>query len=318
MGDNTLGKLVLDYRKQTGLTQGELGDRLGVSAQAVSRWEHGGVPDTALLPKLAKLLSCSLDDLYGLSTTQVNIEDMLTQEILRLPVEQRVDRAFQLMWHLSKTTCAAEKDRIGSLFDAATTCEDADLKPNYISNRSPTACYFDLEDCIAHASTASDFKYLLFMPEPSRGFNSILSNAKDYQQLFALFSKDYRLETFLLSYTLPRGRSFSRDYICYHLKISETLAQEILDELCQYRILDCKTIQVTDHYIEAYSRPAPSTIIPLLYFANSIMRNGDNCALCAPLRNKPLLSVPLDAASGNAAWKPSCSREDPPKTIWNV
>jgi len=56
------------YRKDLNLTQEALAERLGITFQAVSKWETGQtVPDTALLPKLAQALSISVDKLLGYS-----------------------------------------------------------------------------------------------------------------------------------------------------------------------------------------------------------------------------------------------------------
>lgn len=53
------------YRKLKGLTQEDLAQRLGVSAQAVSNWERGGYPDITLLPALAAHLGLTIDALMG-------------------------------------------------------------------------------------------------------------------------------------------------------------------------------------------------------------------------------------------------------------
>ena len=59
-----IGKNILRYRIEKGLTQAELGDLLGVSAQAVSKWERDKtMPDSFLLPCLADIFGCSIDDL---------------------------------------------------------------------------------------------------------------------------------------------------------------------------------------------------------------------------------------------------------------
>jgi tellurite methyltransferase len=56
------------YRKEQGLTQEALGEKLGVTFQAVSKWETSQtVPDTALLPELARALNISVDKLLGYS-----------------------------------------------------------------------------------------------------------------------------------------------------------------------------------------------------------------------------------------------------------
>ncbi len=52
-------------RKAKGMKQEELADQVGVSPQAVSKWEQGGMPDAALLPAIADALGISIDALFG-------------------------------------------------------------------------------------------------------------------------------------------------------------------------------------------------------------------------------------------------------------
>lgn len=61
-----MGARILRRRKEKGLTQEALANKLGVSNQAVSKWE-GDVccPDLQLLPLLADTLELSLDELFG-------------------------------------------------------------------------------------------------------------------------------------------------------------------------------------------------------------------------------------------------------------
>lgn len=57
---------LLDLRKEKGLTQEEVGAKLGVSPQSVSKWENGlTYPDIDLLPEIADLYDVSLDYLLG-------------------------------------------------------------------------------------------------------------------------------------------------------------------------------------------------------------------------------------------------------------
>ena len=53
MSVDTIGKQIASLRKEKGIKQEELANFVGVSIQAVSKWENGGVPDTELLPKIA-------------------------------------------------------------------------------------------------------------------------------------------------------------------------------------------------------------------------------------------------------------------------
>jgi len=59
-----VGNQIALLRRQNGYTQEELAEKLGITAQAISRWENGHtLPETALLPLLAKLLNCSIDSI---------------------------------------------------------------------------------------------------------------------------------------------------------------------------------------------------------------------------------------------------------------
>ena len=62
--DMTIGKRIAALRKEKGLTQEELASHMGVSPQAVSKWENDQTcPDISALPKLARLLGVSVDEL---------------------------------------------------------------------------------------------------------------------------------------------------------------------------------------------------------------------------------------------------------------
>ena len=64
MTEEKTAKLIRDARKQKGMTQKELASRLGVSVQAVSKWENAkGLPDILLLEPLSKELDLSVAEL---------------------------------------------------------------------------------------------------------------------------------------------------------------------------------------------------------------------------------------------------------------
>lgn len=64
MNTRKIAEQISVYRKNKGLTQSELGERVGVSFQAVSKWERGEtLPDITVLPDLAKVLETSIDNI---------------------------------------------------------------------------------------------------------------------------------------------------------------------------------------------------------------------------------------------------------------
>ena len=63
------GEVISKRRKELGLTQNQLAQSLGVSFQAVSKWENStAYPDIAMLPKLAAALNTTADALLGYSS----------------------------------------------------------------------------------------------------------------------------------------------------------------------------------------------------------------------------------------------------------
>ncbi len=62
----TMGKRIANLRKQKAMTQEQLANQLGVTAQAVSKWENDlSCPDISILPQLAEALGVTTDELLG-------------------------------------------------------------------------------------------------------------------------------------------------------------------------------------------------------------------------------------------------------------
>jgi len=64
--DQTLGKRIMHHRKRLNLTQDQLAEKLGITPQAVSKWENDlSCPDITMLPKLAAIFGITTDQLLG-------------------------------------------------------------------------------------------------------------------------------------------------------------------------------------------------------------------------------------------------------------
>lgn len=101
--NETLGKRISQYRKEQGLTQENLAERLGISSQAVSKWETDQTcPDILLLPQLSKLLGVSVDTLL---TGECSPTVQLIPEGNRKPLEQ-------LVMHIIMNDASGDKMRV--------------------------------------------------------------------------------------------------------------------------------------------------------------------------------------------------------------
>ena len=100
--ETTLGKRIVLHRKRLGLTQDKLAEALGVTAQAVSKWENDlSCPDITMLPRLAQLFGITTDELLGVAQEETPVQPVLegTVEDSRNP-EERPD--FEFNWEPGK------------------------------------------------------------------------------------------------------------------------------------------------------------------------------------------------------------------------
>ena len=87
--NETIGNRIAKFRKARGMTQEELANQLGVSSQAVSKWENdASCPDISLLPQLSRVLGVTTDELL----TGKNDEVKLVPAEQRKPLEQLIMR----------------------------------------------------------------------------------------------------------------------------------------------------------------------------------------------------------------------------------
>ena len=116
-----LGKKIKQLRFRAGLTQEQLGEKLGVGPQSVSKWENAvAMPDITALPLLAEVFGVSIDDLFDLTAEQrlnrienrMDMEDDLPMDVFmeyeeflksQLSAEEHKKRAVNLIaylyWH---------------------------------------------------------------------------------------------------------------------------------------------------------------------------------------------------------------------------
>lgn len=77
-----LGERIKEFRQRNGRTQDALAEELGVTAQAVSRWEKGiCYPDMEVIPSIANYFNVSIDELFGYDNERSKKADALARQI---------------------------------------------------------------------------------------------------------------------------------------------------------------------------------------------------------------------------------------------
>lgn len=265
-----ISQRIAALRKERGLTQEQLGRLVGVSAQAVGKWERGGAPDVELLPILARQLGVTVDALFGMEGgEQIDVEDAVGRWLRGFPIENRMEQLCRLIW--SSVSCLMPKGanlpRIGYL----ETCQ-ADLGDD-LDRLMVSQC--QSESGILVDIHAEDLSFVTLWPRPEKGYAKWLAPKEEYRRLFALLAKPGCLE--LLGYLHSREFSyFSPAVAAKHLKMPCEAVEELLEALAERNILRSMDLEVETGKIRVYQVAEPLKLIPFLYLARCLMQSDMN------------------------------------------
>ena len=82
MTSRSMGEIISTLRKEKGMTQKEIADRLGITDKAVSKWERDvAYPDTGTIPKLAEILGVTVEELMNAKSVPVS-ENKKTDDVI--------------------------------------------------------------------------------------------------------------------------------------------------------------------------------------------------------------------------------------------
>ena len=99
-GIENFGSIVLEARRKAGMTQEAFAGKLGITPQAISKWENGlGYPDVTLFPEIAEVLNIPIESLFGVPSDQSRI----------VPFPQKKDGLNYIFSHNNRA-CYASKN----------------------------------------------------------------------------------------------------------------------------------------------------------------------------------------------------------------
>ncbi len=273
-----IGEQIKKHRIKKGLTQEELGSRVSVTTQSVSKWERGGAPDAELLPKIADALGVTVDALFG-RECQDSLEDILTDTILKMKKEDGFSKVFSLI--TAACLGLSELDSIKESFSVESL-----KKLKYNNGRHYYACV-SVDEGTIDAKMDSDFRYFFFMPEPENGYAEHFDNIDELSETFSLFADKDILKILFYMYS-RRNTPVALSKISSKTKIDIDKTEEIMERLCNARLAVCSVVETDNGDIKTYTYFNETVVIPLLCTAKEI--RDDNYINWAMMffRNKPL------------------------------
>ncbi len=259
-----IGKNIAELRKGKALTQEQLGEAVGVTGQAVSKWENGGMPDAYLLPELAKTLCVSIDRLFELEhkkhipTSDELLELVGSYGFDRLPAKDG-EAVFKLIFEM-----------IFRLNYSAFKCDDCRSVWDIIDEQD---CAFVtsqlvLEDGTTYISLVKDMPYIC-VTKDEPGLIGKLLGEKNYCELFELLSDPDGLKAAIFTQTayLEGGAKYTADRLAEKMEIQPEKFRELLPLLVRFRFLAEEQLVVDESEFKIYFILQNNEFRPLLMTA---------------------------------------------------
>lgn len=99
-----IGFKIKELRQYKKVTQEELANAVGISTQAVSKWENGGTPDINLLPQIADYFEITIDELFNRNISNFrSFEQKFSDYIANVDNKNIFMKVFEMCWNMQKS-----------------------------------------------------------------------------------------------------------------------------------------------------------------------------------------------------------------------
>ena len=267
---NNIGASIARLRKEKQATQETLAAHVGVSAQAVSKWENGGVPDTELLPKIADFFGVSIDALFGRpSPQQEPLYKLIAKHLGFKDWDDNVrdewfSRAFELLWALERSLmCDYEH------LDPDDTI--ANLRASLIPGKRRHSA-FDSIAGFTLMGLDDTLPYFMMAPRPKDTEKAYFENT-DYVSFFKdMGDKDF-FDTLIFLNKRDNTKCIDAAFLSEVLNIPKEKIEHIVSRLKKYNLLNVYELEGGGELF----RLRPTQAVPaLLIIAQEIIRRPNS------------------------------------------
>ena len=209
-------------RKAKGVKQEQLAERLGVSTQAVSKWENGSYPDGDLLPQIAKFFDVSIDYLYGNEQETMRMDERVLEYMNKESKKgnNRAEKMLELQWMaLGNGTLSIEDEMIASRYLPL---------PKITKKEGETAsCYIE-DDEISFLRLTEDMRYSFVVERPENGYEPYIAETEKLADVFALLSEEEAIDILLFMLTLDGNEMVRAETVAKYLHIPTDKVEKVL------------------------------------------------------------------------------------------
>ena len=243
-----IGEKISELRKSKNMTQEDLANAIGVSAQSVSKWENSTtMPDIMLLPVLADIFGVSIDELFGKSSEHqprlFGFDDIVDEAYDNLL------RTMQQAWYNADTvkqtsSVILKNGEPAYSFDDSVALYKKSLEED---PRQQTAIYSNRNGAVYCDSVNGG----LIFKKPKDGYLSLLEDANAISMIEALADKNFR--TMLLYQLKNKNVSYTKSSIAKKCSLSEQDAETTIRLMEKLRVIASRDADIDGEIIKIYS-----------------------------------------------------------------
>lgn len=225
-----IGENIKKYRLKKGLTQENLASAVGVSGQAVSKWECGeSIPDGMLFIPIADALEISLDRLCGHEKVyESDTYAAILKLISKTHESGQMEKAREICWQTEKGLLVRY---IGGQF----VSEGApfEYSPDELSKRVNPSSIGDNQGFtfMSNLSGGRGVPFFSIFCEPKYGFGSVLKYDAKYREFFEALSDEYVLKALFSIYAKNQPYIFEKEALAADCGIPEDKIDDVIDKL---------------------------------------------------------------------------------------
>lgn len=276
---SVIGQQIKKFRMAKGITQEQLGQLVGVTTQAVSKWERGGTPDAELLPKLSEVLSVSIDTLFDMGDENLSLK--IARRINTMEDKDAYPFAYNICWAILH----------GLMHDVV---QPENLTNDYIDRMTHDENNMEflskiMKDegiCIARSSRGLNSFFLL--KEPKDGLRNFFVDVEAVRKVFEVFADKKILDIIFYMYT-RLNTPIATSLISKNTGLSVSEVDECMEKLCKSNLVNKSVIETADGEMYSYMFTNENVVIPLLLYADEITKTKTWEYMWSFSRTKPLL-----------------------------
>lgn len=224
--NTTFSAQLQKLRKEHGVTQDILAAHLGVSPQAVSKWENGSYPDGDLLPKIADFFGVSIDYLYGRAKEDTSTVQKIIDELQNIVTdsdsskEEFFEQALNYAWAIQLAAWASAR----SYYDRPELDEKDTVTVSEISSKAG----------FTYMRLNKNLEYYFLVKQPKEGLANYLKVTDKAAELFAFLGDKTNLKILQYMLTLKWQEAVRAKTVAKLLDIPVEKAEKSLDFLCKF------------------------------------------------------------------------------------